>query len=182
MPIEKVIEGCRYRNRKAQMQLYDLFYKMVYNCCHRILLQSTEAEDAMQETFIKAFNKIDTINGAPPEAWLKRIAINTSIDMLKHKHTLAIELSDNLEYLCGGSATEELEDEEEIALKVEQVKKAIAQLPDIHRIILTLHLLEGYDYCEIAEILNIKESSARTQFTRARQKLIELLKMTNICG
>ncbi|MDR1054791.1 MAG: RNA polymerase sigma factor [Prevotellaceae bacterium] len=172
---EKIIEGCKRRNTKAQMQFYNMFYKVLYNCCYRILPNSMDAEDAMQESFIKAFDKIDTIGNAPPEAWLRRIAINTSIDKLKKRRMALVELDDRMPVL-----DDEPYDEEEVNWKVEQVKKSIAQLPDGHRLILTLHLLEGYNYDEIAEILNIKEGTARGQFTRARQKLIELLKQQDI--
>mgnify|MGYP003623366803 CR=1 FL=1 len=172
---EKIIEGCKRQDHKAQMQFYNMYYKMVYNSCYRILSQAMEAEDAMQESFLKAFEKIDMIGDAPPEAWLRRIAINTSIDKLKKKKVTVTELDDRMPV-----TEEEAYDEEEIIWKVEQIKKAISRLPDTHRVILTLHLLEGYDYDEIAQILDIKEGTARGQYARARQKLVEFLKQEDI--
>ena len=157
------------------MQFYRLYYKPVYRCCCRILTQGPEAEDAMQESFIKAFDKLNTIGDAPLEAWLKRIAINTALDKLKKKQLF---LTDTDEY-----AEIEEDDpysEEETERKVKQVKEAINRLPDGYRIVLSLHLLEGYEYGEIADILNIQESSVRGQYTRARQKLIECIKNQKI--
>ena len=172
---EKIIDGCKCKNTRAQMQFYKMYYKLVYNCCYRILPQSMDAEDAMQEAFLKIFDKIDTIGDAPLEAWLRRVAINTAIDKLKKSHMNLVEIDEKMPII-----DDELYNEEETELKIEQVKKAINQLSDGHRIILTLHLLEGYDYEEISDILNIKEGTARGQFARARQKLIELLKQQDI--
>jgi RNA polymerase sigma-70 factor (ECF subfamily) len=167
----KIIEGCKRQETKSQLQFYNMYYKMVYSSCYRILPDAMEAEDAMQESFLKAFDKIDTIGEAPPEAWLRRIAINTSLDILKRKKAALVEPDDRMPVL-----DEEPYNEDEINKKVENIKKLIKLLPDGHRIILTLHLLEGYDYEEIAEILNIKEGTARAQYARARQKLIDFLK------
>ena len=169
--VENIIEGCKRANSKCQLQFYNMYYKMVYSSCYRILPDAMDAEDAMQEAFLKAFDKIDTIADAPLEAWLRRIAINTSLDKLKKKKVALIELDDKMPII-----DDEPYNEDEITWKVENVKKAVSQLPDRHRVILSLHLLEGFDYSEIAEILNIKEGAARAQYTRARQKLIEFLK------
>ena len=176
-PLEKLIEDCKRNDNKAQVQFYKLYYKLIYNCCYRILMNAMDAEDAMQESFIKAFNKLDAIGDAPLEAWLRRIAINTSIDKLKRKTLLQIELDERVSIV-----EDEPYNEDEIVWKVEQVKKAINQLGDGHRLIITLHLLEGMDYEEIAEILNIREGTARSQFARAKQKLVELLKQQDICA
>ena len=169
---QKIIEGCKNNDANAQMQFYDMYCKPVYNCCLRILQKTTEAEDAMQESFLKAFGKIDTIGDAPSEAWLRRIAINTSVDVLKKKKKIKFtEPNAGLQI-----AEDEPYDEEETDRKVNRVKQAIKLLPDGQRMILTLHLIDGFDYEEISKILNIKQGTARAQFTRARQKLAESLK------
>jgi RNA polymerase sigma-70 factor (ECF subfamily) len=173
---QMLVENCKRQDTKAQIQFYEMYYKMVYNCCYRILPQAADAEDAMQDSFIKAFDKIHTINDAPIEAWLRRIAINTAIDKLKKRHATLLDLS----VYEAATDDEPCYGEEETAWKAEQVKNAINTLPDGYRVVLTLHLLEGYEYDEIASILKIKESSARGQYTRARQKLAELLKLQNI--
>ena len=90
-----LIDGCRKNNRKAQIRVYDLYYKAMYNTCYRIVNNSTEAEDIMQESFIDAFKKIDTFQGSGTfGSWLKRIVINKSLDQLK-KNKPEISLEEN---------------------------------------------------------------------------------------
>lgn len=168
--IDKIIKACIGRNASAQMQFYGMFCKTVYNCCYRILLQAEEAEDAMQESFVKAFDKLETIGEATPEAWLRRIALNTAIDKLKRRRPVRVGFEE-----FAAIADEEPYDEEEISLKVAEVKRAINGLPDDCRVIVTLHLLEGFDFGEVAEILHVRENAARKRFERARKRLIASL-------
>lgn len=164
-----VIERCREGDTKAQFELYRLFYKPMYNVCLRMVGNATEAEDVMQEAFLKAFTKIDTYEGVVSfGAWLKKIVINRSLDHLKKRKVKFEELN------------EKIVDEEPVMLVVseiqmEKLKKAIQQLPDGYRVVLTLHLLEGYDHEEISQILGITNVSSRSQYMRAKQKLREML-------
>jgi len=131
-----------------------------------------EAEDIMQESFLSAFEKITTYSGTVSfGAWLKKIVINRSLDSLK-KRRLSFEILDegNIPDL------EELSDAENISDRIEEIREAILRLPDGFRVVLSLYLLEGYDHEEIAQILDINPSTSRSQFTRARQKLVEMLK------
>ena len=170
----EIIELCKTNDRRAQMYLYNSFYKRVYNTCFRILRDSAEAEDAMQESFLKAFSNLESYQEPTPfEAWIVRIAINTSIDKLRKKDFNITELNDNLNYNIAD--TDDSEDWEKVVTKVEQVKAAIEKLPDKNRLIINLYLIEGYDHEEIAEILNIAPGTARIQYMRAKQRLIELL-------
>ncbi len=169
-----IIEQCRKGDRRAQMSLYSTFYKRVYNACYRVLQDSYEAEDAMQDSFLKAFSRLDTYDvDTPFEAWLVRIAINTSIDRLRKKDLDVINLNENINYNIVDSDDEK--DWEYITGKVEQVKKAIEKLPDASRLVINLYLIEGYDHEEIAEILNIPSGTVRIQYMRAKQKLIQLI-------
>lgn len=169
-----IIELCKKGNRKAQMQLYSAFYKRVYNSCYRVLRDTFEAEDSMQETFLKVFSKLDSYTDSVPfEAWLVRIAINTSIDRLRKNELDVINLNENIAY--DTFDTDDGEDWEFIQNKVEQVKIAIEKLPDQSRLIINLYLIEGYDHEEIAEILNIAPGTSRIQYMRAKQKLIALM-------
>lgn len=169
-----IIELCKKGNRKAQMQLYSTFYKRVYNTCYRVLRDTFEAEDSMQESFLKAFSKLYSYTDTVPfEAWLVRIAINTSIDRLRKKELDVITLNEDITYESLDS--EEDGDWEFILNKVEQVKIAIEKLPDQSRLIINLYLIEGYDHEEIAEILNIAPGTSRIQYMRAKQKLIALM-------
>lgn len=169
-----IINRCRRKERKAQMQLYTTLSGRVYNTCYRILNDSFEAEDAMQECFLKILTNLDGYEESVPfVAWVTRIAINTSIDKLRRKSIETIQLNEQLD--------SHIEDESEseqwniITAKVEEVKQAIRKLPDTFRLIISLYLIEGYDHEEIAEILNIKVGTSRIQYMRAKQKLLTIL-------
>lgn len=131
-----------------------------------------EAEDIMQESFLSAFDKIETYSGTVSfGAWLKKIVINRSLDSLK-KRRLSFEMLDEGVI----PDRDEGEDDDDINDRIEEIREAIMRLPDGFRVVLTLYLLEGYDHEEIAEILEITSSTSRSQFTRARQKLAQMLK------
>lgn len=166
-----LVAECKAQNSSAQLALYRMFYKGVYNTCFRILERQDEAEDAMQESFIKAFDRIDSLaDSVSLEAWLKRIAVNTSIDALRKKKLNLQEMNDNIDV-----EEDEVDNFYEIQLKVEAIKKGIELLPQGFRLVVTLHLLEGFDYEEIAEILKVKESTVRSQYVRGKKRLLELM-------
>lgn len=171
---EKLIKACKKGDRKSQFELYKQYAKAMYNTSFRILKDSAEAEDAMQEGFLKAFQNIDSYSGTVSfGAWLKKIIVNTSLDALRKRK---VEFED-IEHVKISSNDEETADrEEQLNYQVEQVKKAIFSLADGYRVVLSLYLLEGYDHDEIAEILGVTASTSRSQLARARKKLIELLK------
>lgn len=172
---QDLLDGCKTGDQKAQFQIYKLYYKAMYNTSLRIVTDTMEAEDIMQESFLSAFEKIDTYSGTVSfGAWLKRIVINRSLDSLSKKKAVF----EDIEYHIGirDEGPEESSKNEDIDLKVEAVKEAIDKLPDGYRVILTLYLLEGYDHDEIAEIMNISSSTSRSQLSRAKQKLLGELK------
>ena len=172
---DNIINLCKKGDRKAQTHLYTAFYKKIYNSCFRILQNQCEAEDAMQESFIKAFSRITQYEKETPfEAWILRIAINTAIDKLRENKPEWVNYDEkHFHYL-----EEEDESEEwELTLeKTKQIKAAIERLPDAARIIISLYLIEGYDHEEISEILHISSGNVRIQYMRAKQKVIEMLK------
>lgn len=171
---QDIIDSCMKGDRKAQFQLYKLYYKNMYNLSLRIINDSQEAEDIMQESFLTAFEKIGSYSGEVSfGAWLKRIVINKSLDAVKKRKIDFLNLDESARNL---PPEVEADDMEEISLQVEKIHKCINLLPDGYRIVLSLYLLEGYDHEEIAEILNISASTSRSQYTRARHKLYELLK------
>lgn len=169
-----IIEQSRQGDHKAQMQLYSTFSKRVYNACYRILYDSFEAENAMQESFLKAFSSLDNyIDSIPFESWLVRVAVNTSIDKLRKRKIELCRLNDNQHF---DMVDEDNEEEwEQIVSKVEKVKAAIEKLPETNRLVINLYLMEGYDHEEIAEILNIAPGTVRIQYMRAKNKLKELI-------
>jgi RNA polymerase sigma-70 factor (ECF subfamily) len=172
---QDLIDGCKTGDQKAQFQIYKLYYKAMYNTSLRIVNDTMEAEDIMQESFLSAFEKIDTYSGTVSfGAWLKKIVINRSLDALNRRKAIF----EDIEAHAGikDSSGEDQAQKEEIDVRIEEVKHAIEKLPDGYRIILSLYLLEGYDHDEISEILSITSSTSRSQLSRAKQKLISELK------
>ena len=171
---QDLLDRCKEGDQKAQFQIYKLYYKAMYNTSLRIVSDTMEAEDIMQESFLSAFEKIDTYSGTVSfGAWLKKIVVNRSLDYLNKRKAVFEDIEAHT-----GIRDESDEDSgryEEIDVKVEEVKGAIERLPDGYRVILSLYLLEGYDHDEIAEILSINSSTSRSQLSRAKQKLISQL-------
>jgi RNA polymerase sigma factor (sigma-70 family) len=172
-----LINACKAGSSAAQYKIYKLYYKAMYNSCLRIVNDTAEAEDIMQESFLDAFRKIDTYSGEGSfGSWLKRIVINNSLDFLRrNKEKISIEVNE-----IDLPEEEENYDEDEIQMQVNEVKAAISQLPDEYRIVMTLFLIEGYDHEEISQILKISNNTSRTRYSRARQKVLQTLKMEKI--
>ncbi len=168
---QELIDRCKDGDREAQFRIYGLYYKAMYNTSLRIVRDPMEAEDIMQESFLSAFEKIDTYGGTVSfGAWLKRIVVNRSLDSIKKKRMYFETLDEKL----NGGSFEDLP-EDEIVENAGKIREAIMKLPDGFRIVLSLYLLEGYDHEEIGKILNISSSTSRSQYARARQKLAEIL-------
>lgn len=172
---QDLIDGCKNGDQKAQFQLYKLYYKAMFNTSLRIVSDTMEAEDIMQEAFLSAFEKIETYSGTVSfGAWLKKIVINRSLDAVNRKKAIFEDIDTHYELQEKPNETaEEMQDLQE---KMNEVKSAIDKLPDGYRIILSLYLLEGYDHDEIGEILNISSSTSRSQLSRAKQKLLNELR------
>ena len=172
---QKLVDGCRKNKRSAQIRIYELYYKAMYNSSLRILNNREEAEDIMQEAFLDAFKKIDLYKGTGSfGAWLKRIVVNKSIDHLRaKKDTLSLE-----EEIIAAEDVEDttIEDEAYVSntfTRLEEIREAIDNLDAHHKIVISLHLLEGYDHQEIAQILHISHNNARARYFRAKKKLLE---------
>ena len=167
---QDLIDGCKNGDQKAQFQIYKLYYKAMFNTSLRIVSDTMEAEDIMQEAFLSAFEKIETYSGIVSfGAWLKKIVINRSLDVVSRQKAIFEDIDTHYEL------QEDTNDTPELQEKMNEVKSAINNLPDGYRIILSLYLLEGYDHDEIAEILNISSSTSRSQLSRAKQKLLNEL-------
>jgi RNA polymerase sigma-70 factor (ECF subfamily) len=176
---QDLLDGCKEGDQKAQFQIYKLYYKAMYNTSLRIVNDPMEAEDIMQESFLSAFEKIETYSGTVSfGAWLKKIVINRSLDYLNKRKAVFEDIESHVG--IKDDSYEETARNEEIDVRVEEVKGAIDRLPDGYRVILSLYLLEGYDHDEIADILSITSSTSRSQLSRAKQKLIMELKGNEI--
>ncbi len=170
---EYLIERCKSGDSIAQEEIYKRYARNMYNTAYRIVAHQAEAEDVLQESFLEVFTKINDYRGdATFGAWLKRIVVNRSITVLrkrKFEMTNTVEL-DNL-----ADTEYDFELLEEQSDLVQKIKKGIEKLPEGYRVVLSLYLLEGYDHVEIAQVLNITESTSKSQFLRAKEKLRKVL-------
>lgn len=166
----QLLKLCQKGDQNAQMTLYKKYAQAMYQVSRNIIKDEMRAEEAMQDAFLAAFEKLDEFKAEVSfGAWLKKIVINKSLDYLKKdKMYQKTENTENLSIL------EELE-EIDLFEKIETVKKAMNDLPENYRIILSLYYLEGYDYEEISEILELSYSNSRVMLNRAKNKLITLL-------
>ena len=150
----------------------------MFNVSLRILNHHAEAEDVLQEAFLDAFQKIhDFRQTSTFGAWLKQIVVNRSINQLRQRKVEFDDIDDEHQLFDNKFADNQDFDEENLELRVAQVQAAIQQLPHGFRTVLSLYLLEGYDHEEIANILNITEVTSRTQYIRAKKRLIEIIKL-----
>ena len=163
-----LIEECRNGNSKAQFRLYNQYSKAMYNLAYRIVNNREDAEDLLQEAFIECFRNIGSFRFESTfGAWLKMILVNKCINYMRKKK-IDLTLYDTLPPVV-------YEEEEEITYDTGRIFKGIELLPDGYRIILTLYLLEGYDHSEISQILGISESTSKSQYSRAKEKLRNIL-------
>jgi RNA polymerase sigma-70 factor (ECF subfamily) len=163
-----LIEECRQGSSKAQFRLYNQYAKAMYNLAYRILNNREDAEDVLQEAFVDCFRNLGTFRFESTfGAWLKKILVNKCINQLKKKK---IDLT-----LCENLPSDIYEEEDEVVYDTTKIFKGIEMLPDGYRVILTLYLLEGYDHSEIAQILEISESTSKSQYSRAKDKLRNII-------
>ena len=172
---QELIDGCRRGDQKSQFQIYKLYYKAMYNTSLRIVNDAMEAEDIMQEAFLSAFEKIESYSGTVSfGAWLKKIVHNRSLDYLKKNRKMVFE---DVESLYGIEDTcAETSHEEDRDPRMNKLMEIIKRLPEKYRNILSLYLFEGYDHEEIGEILSIPSSTSRSNFSRAKSKIIDEFK------
>jgi len=172
-----LVAECRQGNQKAQFELYRLYSKSMFNTAMRIVNHTDEAADILQEAFLDAFLRIaDFRQETTFGLWIKRIVINKAISHLRKKKMEWVGLEDEQLNNVAAEENEAKDKDEELQLQAEEIRKAIQLLPGGYRIVLSLYLLEGYDHEEISHILQISENTSRTQFLRAKRKLIENIK------
>jgi len=171
----RLIAECKLNNQKAQIQVYDMYCKAMYNTAYNFVKNEAVAEDMAQEGFIKAFRKIETFSEEVSfGAWLKRIVINLCLDWLKKRKLNVVSIDSNNIQI---PTEDNWEVDDSITMKC--INESIQKLPDKYKVVLKLFLLEGYDHQEIAQILNITEVASRSQLFRGKNKLKELLKQYN---
>jgi RNA polymerase sigma factor (sigma-70 family) len=166
-----LIELCKAGNSKAQYQLYQLYARAMYNICYRMMNTREEAEDMLQESFAEAFLRLDTYRFESTfGAWIKRITINKCINALKKRKASLVTVENLPEHVGEDNSEVEVP-----GLSVEKVQHAMEELPEGYRVIFSLYLLEGYDHAEISEIMGISEATSKSQYSRAKQRIKEII-------
>jgi len=172
----ELVEDCKEGKRQAQFELYRLYSRAMYNICLRMVKNDLDAEDLLQNSFVDVFTKLHTFRfQSSVGAWIKRIVVNNCINFLKKRRLEIQELNEKI--------TEQPIPEEEDSsppYTVESINNALMLLPNGYRVVFTLYMLDGYDHKEIAEILQISEATSKSQFSRAKKKLRELMRKQKI--
>lgn len=167
----QLIVACKNGDKKAQFTIYKQYYKAMFNASYRIVNDQFEAEDIMQESFLSAFTKLDSFSGTVTfGSWLKRIVINNSLTALKKNKRLE---TISLEKVTVKETVEEKTDYSLLSAK--EILNQVSKLKNNYKVAITLNLIEGYDYEEIAQIMEISYENSRTTVSRAKNKLRQLL-------
>lgn len=174
IPYDELVERCKKGDSLGYSELYHKYAKAMFNTSLRIVNNVGDAEDVLQEAFVDAFRHLkDFRYNSTFGAWLKRIVINKSISLLRKKRMAFVDIESTQ---VAEKADHGEIDESAFAFKVEEVRKAIQQLPDGYRTVVNLFLMEQIPQEEIGKMLGISHNTVRTQYHRAKQKLLAILK------
>lgn len=177
--IDSLLALCKTGNQLAQLEVYNRYQHAMYNASLRIVKNTAEAEDVMQESFITAFEKLDSFkNEAPFGAWLKRIVINNSISKYRKAQRFVEINDDTFPDSEDDSHYHSFDDDDYISMQAKQVLDCMDNLNESYQHILNLHFIEGYDYEELCDILQISYTNCRTLISRAKESLRKKLKVT----
>ena len=171
MTEQAILAGCLHNDAAAQRELYNRYSPRMLSVCYRFAQSREDAEDMLQEGFIKVFTQIHTFqNKGSFEGWIRKIMVHTCINFLKKYK----KFSDNVELAYAG-LVEVKEETIPSIMQAKQVVECIRLLPVGYRTVLNLYAIEGYNHKEIAELLEIEESTSRSQYTRAKSMLETIL-------
>lgn len=176
MTEEYLIAGCVHNEPAAQRELYNRYSPKMLSVCYRFAQNREDAEDMLQESFIKVFTQIHTFqNKGAFEGWIRRIVVHTCINFLKKNK----KFSDSVDLDYAGYVYVNEETVPSI-MQGKQITECIRSLPVGYRTVLNLYAIEGYSHREIANMLDIEESTSRSQYTRAKSMLENMLVKRNI--
>ena len=168
---KELIEKSKAGDRNSQYKLYELYVDAMYNVSVRIVSIKEDAEDIIQDSFVQAFKNLSFFRYESTfGSWLKRIVVNKSINHLRLKR-VSLTLIDHELHIT----EEDSEIKEFSELEIKKIDRSIQLLPIGYKQILSLYLIEGYDHVEISEILGISVSTSKSQYHRAKKKLIEIM-------
>lgn len=175
MDDHRLVKECLKGNAVAQRQLYDRFASTLLAVCYRYTKSVADAEDVLQEGFVKAFRNLQQFKGdGELGAWLRRIMVTTAINFLKKNSRYQTELLFSDERLHAVSSYEP-----QLNLAAKELADLIRQLPAGYQTIFNLHAVEGYSHVEIGQLLGISEGTSRSQYARGRALLIKWIEQRN---
>ncbi len=175
---QDIISACIDNDSRAQKILFENYAPKMLGVCARYCSNMEDAKDALHEGFIKVFRKIENFNGKSTlETWMTRLMINTAIDQFKKSTKyMHFEEAEKVHEYSNEDTSYVLELDENDGLKISDLYKVIAQLPDGYRVVFSLYAIEGYSHNEIAEELNISSGTSKSQLARARKLLKKMVK------
>lgn len=166
-----LIRGCLEGNRRMQEELYQRFSPRMYAVCLRYAGKAEEAEDILQEGFIKVFKKMDSFRGEGSfEGWMRRIFVNTAIEHFRRKRYL-MPVTEKEENSIEGKYTSALDD-----LGAKDILALVQELSPGYRTVFNLYVVEGYTHKEIADMLGISEGTSKSQLSRAKVILQDMVR------
>ncbi|MEG1555846.1 MAG: sigma-70 family RNA polymerase sigma factor [Bacteroidales bacterium] len=168
----QLIEDCKTNNRKAQHRLFKFYFSSMFNVCMRYARDSEEAQDMLNEGFLKIFSNLDKYeNSGSFEAWMKRVMINSALDYQRKYKTLV----ETVNYEAVPESILNVYDENNAISKIssDELMQLIQKLPPMSKNVFNLYLFENYSHAEIAKLLNIKEGTSHWHLNFAKNKLKE---------
>ena len=154
----QLIEGCRKGERRAQKELYDAYSRKMMGVCLRYVNDRETARDLLQDGFVKIFTSMDSYTGSGSfEGWMRKIFVNCALEYLRKSDVLREAIQPDSSAISDMSAAE--------------LMNLVKELPVGFRTVFNMFAIEGYSHKEISEMLNITESTSRSQYTRAKQLL-----------
>ena len=176
MTEEALLQGCLKNNAAAQKELYEKYSPKMMAVCYRYAHSREDAEDMLQEGFIKVFSQMHSFeNRGAFEGWIRRIIVHTCINILKKNK----KFNESVD-LIHASSLQVREENIPSIIQAKQVIECIRLLPIGYRTVLNLYAIEGYTHKEISDMLDIEESTSRSQYTRAKAMLEDVLVKKNI--
>jgi RNA polymerase sigma factor (sigma-70 family) len=177
MTEQDLIKSCLRNDRRAQRELYDRFAPAMYAICVRYTRKPENARDVLQDGFIKVFSGLKNFRSDGSfEGWMKRIFIHTAINHYHKLKSEATHITPESDYIDPKDQSANALDK----LSEKELLQLIAALPDGYRMVFNLFVIEGYSHDEIAELLNIKSSTSRSQLVKARMLLQQRIHSQNI--
>ncbi len=173
--LKNLVKGCQKGEKGYQKALYDKYAPKMLGVCMRYARDRSEAEDYLQEGFIKVFNNLEKLrNPNQLEGWIEKIMVNTALEHIRKKKTVngqEVDLEENMD----------LEEDEQVTgeLSRNELLKVIQDLPSGFRAVFNMYAIEGYSHKEIAQMLDITEGTSKSQYARAKSLLQKKVKKIN---